>query len=179
MTEWGQLGMKGDWEHRPVHAYGYTLETGMAQYFQRVVLNGTNRWAVGVREFDNGHQADGEVINAGVYVLDALAKDPDGIAYANFLYAGPQVKALALSKLGGSKARYWEPTRENAFQRRYPLTRFTTLALNRVPGRPVDSKLKEFIRYILSRDGMKAVLEDGAYLPLNAAEAKAELEKLK
>ncbi len=64
VTEWGQLGLKGEWEHRPVHRYGYTLETGMAQYFQRTVLGGTDRWAGNLREFDNGHEANGEVINA-------------------------------------------------------------------------------------------------------------------
>ena len=178
ITEWGQLGIKGDWEHRPIHVYGYNLTTGMARYFQRAVLHGTNRWTETLRDFDNGHRADGEVINAGVYVLDALAKDPDGIAYANFLYARPAVKSLSLSKTQGPGAKYWEPTRQNAFLRKYPLTRFTTVFLDRVPGRPIDPKLKEFLRYILSRDGMNAILEDGAYLPLNAEQVNLELKRL-
>jgi phosphate transport system substrate-binding protein len=160
------------------HVYGYNLTTGMARYFQRAVLNGTDRWTENLTDVDNGHQSNGEVINAGVYVLDALAKDPDGIAYANFLYAGPDVKALALSRNQGSGATYWAPTRENAFQRNYPLTRFTTAVIDRKPGQPVDPKLKEFLRYILSRDGMSAILQDGAYLPLNPAQIERELKKL-
>jgi phosphate transport system substrate-binding protein len=179
ITVWGQLGLKGEWEHRPIHLYGYTPTTGMARYFQRAVLNGSNRWAEQLRDFDNGRQPNGEVINAGVFVLDALAKDPDGIAYANFLYAGPEVRALALSKNESFHATYWEPTRPNAFRRDYPLTRFTTVFLNRRPGQPVDPKLCEFLRYILSRDGMNAVLQDGSYLPLNAAQVQLELKKLK
>lgn len=178
IKEWGELGLKGEWQHRPIHVYGYNLTTGMARYFQRTVLGNNNRWTESLTDFDNGHQPDGQVINAGVYVLDALAKDPNGIAYANFLYAGPSVKALALSKSEGADARYVEPTRENAFQRAYPLTRFTTAFLDRKPGEPVDPKLKEFLRYILSRDGMEAVLEDGAYLPLNAKQVAIELHKL-
>ena len=178
ITEWGQLGLQGEWEHRPIHVYGYNLTTGMARYFQRTVLNGGNRWTEALKDFDNGHQPDGQVINAGVFVLDALAKDPDGIAYANFLYAGPSVKSLALSKTQGVNARYVEPTRENAFWRDYPLTRFTSVFLDRKPGQPVDPKLKEFLRYILSRDGMESVLKDGAYLPLNAKQIALELHKL-
>lgn len=178
ITEWGQLGLKGEWEHRPIHVYGYNLTTGMARYFQRAVLDGQSRWTENLKDFDNGHRPDGQVINAGVYVLDALAKDPDGIAYANFLYAGPDVKALALSKTQGADARYVDPTRENAFRRVYPLTRFTNVFLDRKPGQPVDPKLKEFLRYILSRDGMEAVVEDGAYLPLNAKQVALELHKL-
>ena len=96
ITNWGQLGLKGEWEHRPIHVYGYSLTTGMARYFQRTVLKGNTRWTEDLNDFDNGHRTDGQVINAGVYVLDALAKDPAGTAYANFLYSGPDVKALAL-----------------------------------------------------------------------------------
>jgi phosphate transport system substrate-binding protein len=176
ITTWGQLGLKGAWEHRPVHVYGYSLTTGMARYFQRAVLQGSSRWVENLKDFDNGYRADGQVINAGVYVLDALAKDPAGIAYANFLYAGPDVKALALAR--GTGDRYWEPTRENAFRRDYPLTRFTTVFLDRAPGQPIDPKLKEFLHYILSRDGMEAVVQDGAYLPLNAKQIEIERKKL-
>ena len=68
----------------------------MARYFRKTVLP-HKRWSGDLIDFDNGHSADGQVINAGVYVLNALANDPDGIAYANFLYAGPEVKAVALS----------------------------------------------------------------------------------
>lgn len=175
ITNWGQLGLKGNWKHRPIHVYGYNPTTGMAQYFQRAVLNGTSRWTDNLKNFNNSYRANGQVVNAGVYVLNALAKDPEGIAYANFLYASPDVKALALAR--GTGNRYWEPTRENAFQRSYPLTRFTTVFLDRVPGRPVDPKLKEFLDYILSRDGMEAVINDGAYLPLNAKQIEIEKKR--
>ena len=178
ITEWGQLGLQGDWEHRPIHVYGYNLTTGMARFFDRTVLGGSNRWTDKLQDFDNGHRPDGQVINAGVYVLDALAKDPAGIAYANFLYAGPQVKALPLSWTEGPTAKYWEPTSQNVFRRDYPLTRFTTVFLDRPPGRPVDPRLKEFLRYILSRNGMAAVVEDGAYVPLNEKQIDIERQKL-
>lgn len=179
IKEWGQLGLTGKWEHRPIHVYGYDLTTGMARYFQGAVLGGnSNHWTEALRDFDNGHPTGGPVVNAGVYILEALAKDPEGIAYANLLYANPEVKTLALSRDTDPSGTYWAPTRENVLSRDYPLTRFTTVVLNRKPGTAVDPKLKEFLSYVLSRDGMDKVVSDGAYVPLNATQTNIERGKL-
>ncbi|WP_263366273.1 PstS family phosphate ABC transporter substrate-binding protein [Edaphobacter bradus] len=173
---WGEAGLSGQWKDRPVHVYGYNFDTGMAGYFNRVTLNDSGRWNEDLKDFDNGHEANGEVINAGVYVLAALAKDPNGIAFANILYTNPDVKMLALG--GNASGPFVYPTVETAWRREYPITRFTTVYLNRVPGQPVDAKVKEFLRYILSRDGMAAVAKDGAYLPLNEKVIEEQLRKL-
>lgn len=178
IREWGQLGLGGQWKHRRIHAYGYALTTGMARYFQTTVLTPSQRWSGELVDFDNGRGADGQVINAGVYVLKALADDPDGIAYANFLYAGPEVKAIALSRGSGTETRFWQPTPANAISRDYPLTRFTMVFADRVPGTPLEPRLKEFLLFILSRDGMEAVVRDGAYLPLSAMQIELERSKL-
>ena len=178
IQEWGQLGLGGSWKHRRIHVYGYSPTTGMARYFQKTVLAPHLRWSGDLVDFDNGHSADGQVINAGVYVLNALANDPDGIAYANFLYAGREVKAIALSSASGPQANFWQPTRENALSRNYPLTRFTTVFVDKAPGTPLEPRVREFLLFILSRDGMEAVVQDGAYLPLNAKQIDIERSKL-
>ena len=174
---WGQLGLTGEWANRPIHVYGYSFNTGMANFFRMTVLKHSDKWNPDLRDFDNGRTAGGEVINAGQYVLDALAKDPYGIAYANVLFTNPSVKTLALAAMDGGP--YVEPSKENAWRRAYPLTRFTTVFINRIPGKPVEPKVKEFLRYILSRDGMDAVVRDGAYLPLAQSMIDEQLRKLK
>jgi phosphate transport system substrate-binding protein len=176
IQEWGDLGLEGAWKHRAIHVYGYSPTTGMARYFQRFVLGKRGRWSDRVIDFDNGHQPNGEVINAGRYILEALAKDPAGVAFANFLYAGPEVRAIALA--GARDAGFSSPTFDNVFHRKYPLTRFTSVFLDRPPGKPVNRATREFLRYILSRDGMEAVVADGAYVPLNADQIAIEREKL-
>ena len=50
--------------------------------------------------------------------------------------------------------------------------------LDRVPGKPVDPKLKEFLRFLLSKQGQEAIMKDGKYLPLTPEAAAAELKKL-
>jgi phosphate transport system substrate-binding protein len=177
IREWGQLGLGGSWKHRKIHVYSYAPTTGMARYFRKTVLP-HKRWSGDLIDFDNGHSADGQVINAGVYVLNALANDPDGIAYANFLYAGPEVRAIALSSASGPQADFWQPTRENAVSRNYPLTRFTTVFVDKAPGSPLEPRVREFLLFILSRDGMEAVVRDGAYLPLNAKQVDTERSRL-
>jgi len=88
---WGQLGVTGPQASHHIHVYGYNFDTGMAGYFNHVVLHDSGRWNEDLKDFDNGHDANGEVINAGVYILQALAKDLDGIAFANVLYENHQV----------------------------------------------------------------------------------------
>jgi phosphate transport system substrate-binding protein len=66
-------------------------------------------------------------------------------------------------------------TPDTVQSRAYPLTRVIPMFLNRAPGKPVDAPVKEFLRYILSREGQAAVAEDGGYLPLTAEIARAQL----
>lgn len=173
---WGDLGVTGDIATHAVHVYGYQFDTGMAGYFDRVVLHGSGLWNSDLKDFDNGKDAAGEVINAGVYILQALANDPDGIAFANLQYANPQVKQIALAERAGSP--YVLATPETIWDRTYPLHRFTTLYINRKPGAPVEPRIREFILYILSRQGMQAVAEDGAYTPINERVAETQRHKL-
>jgi phosphate transport system substrate-binding protein len=176
IRKWGQLGLSGEWTNKSIHVYGYNFDTGMARFFRVTVLQDSFKWNPELRDFDNGRDAAGEVINAGVYVLDALAKDLYGIAFANVLYANPKVKTVALADpIGGP---YIEPTRENVWRRAYPITRYTNVVLNREPGKPVEPKLKEFVRYLLSREGMAAVVRDGSYLPLTRELIAEQLRKL-
>ena len=174
---WGQLGVTGERASHPIHVYGYNFDTGMAGYFNRVVLHDTCRWNEDLKDFDNGRDPSGEVINAGVYILQALAKDPDGIAFANVLYANPQVKTVALAIKEGQP--YIEPSRETVWRRTYPISRFTTAYVNRKPGTPLPPAVREFLRFVVSREGMALVEADGAYLPINPDVQAKDLEKLR
>jgi len=172
ITEWGQLGLRGAWTHRPIHVYGYNFETGMAGFFRLTVMKDSLRWNPALKDFDNGHTPQGEVINAGTYILDAVARDPDGIGFANVLFENDGVRKIALSEDNGGPL--VEPTFENAWRRAWPLTRYSTAFVNRPPGQPLEPNLREFLDYILSRDGMAAVVRDQAFLPLNAETIRAE-----
>jgi len=91
--------------------------------------------------------------------------------------AGPGVKTLALAEKEG--ASYYAPTRETLVARTYPLARATYAFVDVPPGKPMDAKVREFLRYVLSREGQTDVGHDRGYLPLSAAVLAEQMDKLK
>ena len=176
MRTWGQLGLTGEWASRPLDVYGYGADSGFGRFFRMLILNDSYRWNSELKEFYNAKAADGSDIDSGQLILDALAKDPYGIAYSNVSYMNSNVKTLAVASKDGGP--FMKPTKENVWKRTYPIARFTTVFINRAPGKPVEPKVREFLRYILSRDGQEAVLREGSYLPLTADVIRDQLRKL-
>jgi phosphate transport system substrate-binding protein len=173
---WGQLGLTGELKDKPIQVYGFSATRGFAVFFQSAVLHGSHKWNCDLKGFSDIRQSDGKLLDGGQRILDALAQDPLGIAYSNLRYINPRVKPLALAAVDGGP--YYEATIENLIQRKYPLTRFITTFINRPPGQPIDPKVKEFLRYILSREGQQAIVRDGNYLPLSESWIRDQLTKL-
>ncbi len=174
---WGDLGLVGEWKDKPVHPYGLSISRGFAEYFEDAVFGGSRLWNPEMREFADQAGSKGGGIDGGQALVDALAVDPLGIGYAGLLYHNSDVRPLALAQ--DERGPYVEPTRQTVLDHSYPLTRKITMFLNRAPGQPVEPRLTEFLRYILSREGQEAVLRDGGgYLPMPAPLAAGELQKL-
>ncbi len=167
---WGQLGVKGEWADRPIHLYGPPgLYPGGYSFFQRKVLGGADTWAEGLMEF-----ADRQVM------MEALSKDPYGIAYTGLCYQTPQTKVLALAE--NAAGPFLVPTRENVASRAYPLSRpvYIYFSPDTPGGEPAapDPKVREFLRYILSRQGQEDVARAGGYQPLTPALVREQLKLL-
>lgn len=174
---WGDLGLRGSWQDRPIHLYGLPISRGFARFFEQRVFDGEVIWQPSLREFADLKGSKGGATDGGQQMVDAMASDPDSIGYAGLLYRNPQVRPVALADRAGQA--YVEPTLASVMDHSYPLTRLVTMFLNRRPGKPVDPKLREFLRYVLSRQGQEAVLRDGrGYLPVLAPAAARELQKL-
>jgi phosphate transport system substrate-binding protein len=112
-------------------------------------------------------------------MLDELSNDKYAIAYVaggvSMTTPKHQVKPLALAYKNGGP--YVDLTIENVQKRTYPMYADVFFFVNRVPGKPLDPKVKEFVRYVLSKEGQAQVMRDGKYLPLTAQVA-AEQRKL-
>jgi phosphate transport system substrate-binding protein len=174
---WGQLGLHGAWADRRITPYGWALDDSFAIYLQQYLLDGSHEWNCDLRQFRHIYFADGSIYDHGQQILDALAQDRYGIAVSNIRYVGPEVRPLALGERPGGP--YYQATVRTLIEGRYPLSRTLPAVLDRAPGRPLDPKLREFLRYLLSRDGQQAVNEDGRYLPLSPALIAAQLRKLR
>jgi phosphate transport system substrate-binding protein len=140
------------------------------------MLGGSHRWNNDLKEFGHIHRPDGSIYEHGRQILDALATDRFGIAISNLRFANPQVKPLALASRDGEP--YTEATKANLISRTYPLTRIIPALIDRKPGQPVDPKVREFLRYILSREGQQDIVRDTGYLPLNVQVLREQLKKL-
>jgi len=173
---WGQLGLKGAWADKPITPYGWAIDDSFGAYLQQYLLGGSHEWNCALKEFIHVYRPDGAVYDHGQQILDALAKDRYGIAVSNIRYAGPNVKPLALGMSPGGP--FYQATQQTLVEHRYPLARTIPAVIDRPPGVPVDPKVREFLRYLLSRDGQSAVNEDGRYLPLSPALIAEQLRKL-
>jgi phosphate transport system substrate-binding protein len=180
---WGQLGLTGEWADKPIHTYGHG-PGGTANFFELKVLNGSDKWNPNYQGYvETGSKmiADNDKAQLGGLqhmLADELAKDKYGIAWTVIPQARkvPGLRPLALAARDGGP--YIEPSRETFQNRTYPLTRSIYIYLNRKPGQSIDLRVKEFLRYVLSREGQEAVEHAGKYLPLTAEVVREQLKKL-
>src|ERR1700730_7574959 len=172
---WGELGLTGEWADKPITPYGGRIDDDFALYLEDALLGGSHKWNCDLREFRHINNPDGSIYDHGQQILDALAKDRYGIAVSNLRYMNPQVKPISLAVKDGGP--YYDATEENLINRKYPFTRIIPAFINRKPGQPVDPKVREFLRYLLSYEGQHDVRESG-YLPLNQESIRAQLKKI-
>lgn len=173
---WDQLGLTGEWAGKPIHVYGLNLRYHQVNQIELRVFHGGDKWNEDLREYANYARADGTIGIAANELMKDLSRDRYGIAYSGIQNATPQTKVLPLA--AGAGGPYVPLTIENVRNRTYPLIADEYWYFDRAPGRPIDPKLKEFIRYTLSREGQEAVMRDGKFLPLTAAVAAEQLRKL-
>jgi phosphate transport system substrate-binding protein len=177
IEKWGQLGLKGAWANKPIHLYGWYESDVFSTFVEHAALHGSHRWRCGMKQYAHIHRADGTIYDSGQQILDDLANDPYGIALSNVRYLkGNAVKPLALARTAAGP--YYAATKGTLIDRQYPLERIIPAEIDRVPGQPVDPKVKEFLLYILSREGQEDIVRNGKYLPMQPEAAKREREKL-
>lgn len=166
IRRWGGLRLGGQWAGRPIHVYGPGPRDISSLFIRRSVLEGSRKWSPGYRIVAGGWSG----------LLESLARDPDGIGFAPPRPGNPGVKALRVA--AGAQSPCYPLTARTVEARTYPLTRTIEVALDRAPGTPIEPKVREFLRFILSRDGQHIIVSDGAYLPLSATSVQQQLRRL-
>ncbi len=161
---WGGVGLDGQWANRPIRVMGPPLDSVATLFFRRLVLQDSRKWNPDYREFAD----DGAM-------LAALAAEPSGIAFAPSIER-PGVRIVPLSSEDGEPA--YTPDRETVSSRSYPLTRVVSVVLYRKDGDALEDRLREFLRFVLSADGQDMVERQGVSVPLSAADARRQRERL-
>jgi phosphate transport system substrate-binding protein len=148
VSTWGQAGVTdAGWADLPISLYGRNDESGTYKYFKE--------HAMGKGDFKNTvKQQPG---SAGV--VQAVGKDRQGIGYSGIGYRTSDVRAVALAKTENDKP--VEPTFENALNKTYPLGRTLYIYVAKKPGEPLPPVVKEFLKFVLSKQGQEIVVKDG------------------
>jgi len=162
LTTWGQLGLADPWAARPISLYGRNSASGTYGYFKEHAL------AKGDFK-DTVKEQPGSAS-----VVQGVTEDRADIGYSGIGYKTSGVKALALAAT--AEAPYFPAEAQTVFTGDYPLARFLFIYVNKAPNRSLDPLIKEFLTYVLSREGQEIVVKDG-YLPLPASIVGEELEK--
>ena len=181
---WGQLGLSGEWADKPIQTYGHA-PSGTARFFQWKVLHNGDKWNPNFREYvETGSKmiADEDRTEQRLGLQSMLKNELANNRYGIAWTVMPQAKGVSGIKVVAIAAHdggaYVMPSRESFQDRSYPLVRSIYIFVNRPPGKPLDPKLKEFLRYVLSREGQETVARNGSYLPLTADVAREQIRKL-
>jgi phosphate transport system substrate-binding protein len=173
---WGDLGLKGEWANKPITPYGWKTDVDFGLFISGRALCGSHRWNPAMREFVHIKRPDGTKYDHGQQIVDALAKDRYGIAISNVRYTNPEARPIALA--WSAKGPFVPATNASLIAETYPLVRIIPVFVDRAPGRPIAPAVAEFLRYILSRQGQRTLIEESAYLPLSQQVLLRERSKL-
>ncbi len=162
VTVWGDLGLGGEWAAVPISLYGRNSASGTYGFFKKQALC-------------RGDYKDTVKEQPGsASVVQGVSEDKNAAGYSGIGYTTSGVRALALSKNG---ANYIEPTQETVGSGQYPLSRFLFIYINKTPSKPVDPLVREFAKFIFSKEGQEVVVKDG-YYPVSAQIVTQERAKL-
>ena len=154
ITTWGEVGLTGDWSNRPLSLYGRNSASGTYGFFKEHVLK-------------NGDYKDSVKEQPGsASVVQGITVDRHGVGYSGIGYATAGVRAVPIAASEGGAC--VEATADNAYSGAYPLARFLYVYVNRAPNKGLDPLTREFMRFVLSKNGQEVVIKDG-YFPMPAS----------
>jgi phosphate transport system substrate-binding protein len=153
VTTWGELGLTGEWAKRPVSLYGRNSASGTYGFFKEHVLK-------------NGDYSNVVKEQPGsASVVQGVEKELGGIGYSGIGYKTSGVRALPIADKGAAI----EPTQATVEGFKYPIARYLYVYVN-APPTGLDPLTREFIAFILSKQGQQDTVKDG-YFPLPEAAA--------
>lgn len=159
---WGDVGLTGAWATRGISCYGRNAASGTYAFFKENVLA-------------KGDYKDSVKEQPGsAAVVNGIASDLGGIGYSGIGYKTSEVRALPLAEKDGGA--FVEPTFDNAFNGTYPLARLLYIYIPKDPKQSLPPATREFLRFILSKEGQELVVRDGyGALPLDILKTQMQL----
>lgn len=173
---WGQLGATGEWANKPIHACGQSAHANIMSVFSDKVLWGSDQWVEGYQAFANYATPDEKIAPWTAQVRKFIENDPLALCVTAPNGLSDKIHDLAVAPYEGGPAvpRNLETVHDNS----YPLINEISFYAVKGKGHPLDPKVEEFLRFLVSQEGQEEIQHEARYLPLTAAKAKAQLAKI-
>jgi|GEM_PF-454835 len=166
---WGDLGITGEWADKKINRYAITHWNGFEEFIRIRCLDKKDGQAASNLYATQGTWRTDMHYEKKVFSqAQLISQDPYGIAYTGLAYTDGDVKILPIKLDDG---RIVGCTYENVANASWPLSRLCYLNYNRAPDGKWDPIIKEFLRFMLSRNAAEICAEQNIYLPLTAEQA--------
>jgi phosphate transport system substrate-binding protein len=161
VTTWGELGLDDAWRYKHIEAFGRNADSGSYSFFKDTVLCQSS--------FNE------KMINlpGSGSIVQAVSYNPYAIGFSGKGYKTSGVKTLPI--LINGKATL--PTNLNNTEWVYPLSRYLYLYVINPPNRPISEVTREFVTFVLSKQGQKIVELDG-YVSIPPQLAQLNIDKI-
>ena len=164
IVTWGQAGVQGALAPIPISIYGRNSASGTYGYFKKKAL------------FKGDYRTTVKEQPGSASVVMGVTEDLAGIGYSGIGYRTSGVKVVSLAKKQDGTP--YAPNYENVLNGKYPLARTLYIYVVKEPHQPLPTLTREFLKFVLSKEGQKIVVKDG-YLPLPAKVVNKQLGLLK
>jgi phosphate transport system substrate-binding protein len=160
---WAGLGVTGALAGRAIQPYGPPVESIDALFIRREVMKDTRKWVPTYQ------------VRAEAALVESVAADPAGFAIAPYHSRASGVRMVPVIGTDGLPVALTSAT---AIDRTYPLVRAVRVVVHKPKDGRIATEIADFLRFVLSPSGQRAIAAEGSYLPLTPALAAAQTKKL-
>lgn len=164
VNTWGEVGASGAMSGKAISVFGRNSASGTYGFFKETALSNGD-YKASVKEQPGSSS-----------VVQGISSDVAGIGYSGIGYKTSGVNALALAAKDGETP--VEASYANCLNGTYPLARYLFVYVNKAPNKDMDKLTREFMTFVLSKQGQEIVIKDG-YFPLPAEVAAEGIASLK
>lgn len=163
ISTWGEFGLTGDWETKPIVFYGRNTISGTYGFFKEMALYKCD-FKPNVRQQSGSEE-----------VVQHVANDKYAIGYSGIGFKTAGVRAVPLALSDGRECN--DTSAETTYAGKYPFARYLYVYLNKKPNKSLDPLRAEFVKYIQSKDGQSEA-ELGGFYSITAADRQDDQKRL-
>lgn len=164
LRTWGEVGLDGDWNGRPIVPIISPVDSIAALFFRRKVMLDSRKWNSALRQVEQ------------TAAVAHLSSEPSGIAIVPAHLRSTNVRPVSVAPGPGAFA--VALNRNSVVDGSYPLLRERTVVVHRSKDAPLRPELRKFLTFILSEEGQEIVDRSGVAIALDGRAASAEMAKL-